>query len=77
MGGGIHHIYATMVAKHVQQIMAEAPHYSPTGQLIRIRLEHAKLELWLQGRLVDHSFKELGHLLTACWIKNVWKETTE
>jgi hypothetical protein len=33
MGGGVHHIYATMVAKHAQEMMMEAPHDSPTGQL--------------------------------------------
>jgi hypothetical protein len=45
MGGDVHHIYATMVAKHVQEMMTEAPQDSPTGQLIRTSIEQAKLEL--------------------------------
>jgi hypothetical protein len=31
--------------------------------------------LGLAGRLFDHDFKTVGHLITECWIKNVWKET--
>jgi hypothetical protein len=77
MGGGVHHIYATMVAKHAQEMMTEAPHDSPTGQLIRTSIEQAKLELGLEGRLFDHDFKAVGNLITECWIKNVWKETSE
>jgi hypothetical protein len=77
MGGGVHHIYATMVAKHVQEMMTEAPHDSPTGQLLRTSIEEqAKLELGLEGRLFDQDFKTVGHLITECWIKNVWKETS-
>jgi hypothetical protein len=72
-----HHIYATMVAKHVQEMMTEAPHDSPTGQLIRTSIEQAKLELGLEGRLFDHNFKVVGHLLSECWNKNVWKQTSE
>jgi hypothetical protein len=45
MGGDVHHIYVTMVAKHVQEMMTEAPQDSPTGQLIRTSIEQAKLEL--------------------------------
>jgi hypothetical protein len=37
----------------------------------------AKLELGLEGRLFDHNFKMVGHLLTECWIKKVCKETCE
>jgi hypothetical protein len=77
MGGGAHHIYTTMVAKHAQEMMTEAPHNSPTCQLIRTSIEQAKLELGLEGRLFDHDFKAVGHLITECWIKNVWKETSE
>jgi hypothetical protein len=33
--------------------------------------------LGLAGRLFDHDFKAVGHLITECWIKNVWKETSE
>jgi hypothetical protein len=76
MGGDVHHIYATMVAKHVQEMMTEAPQDSPTGQLIRTSIEQAKLELGLAGRLFDHDFKTVGHLITECWIKNLWKETS-
>jgi hypothetical protein len=76
MGGDVHHIYATMIAKHVQEMMTEAPQDSPTGQLIRISIEQAKLEVGLAGRLFDHDFKTVGHLITECWIKNVWKETS-
>jgi hypothetical protein len=76
MGGDVHYIYATMVAKHVQEMMTEAPQDSPTGQLIRTSIEQAKLELGLAGRLFDHDFKTVGHLITECWIKNVWKETS-
>jgi hypothetical protein len=54
----------------------EAPHNSPAGQLIRTSIEQAKLELGLAGRLFDHDFKTVGHLITECWIKNVWKETS-
>jgi hypothetical protein len=42
MGGGVHHIYAPMIATHVQEIMTEAPHDSPTGQLICTSIEQAK-----------------------------------
>jgi hypothetical protein len=77
MGGGVHHLYATMVVQHVQEMMTEAPQDSPTGQLIRTSIEQAKLELGLNGRLFDHNFKMVGHLLTECWIKKVWKETSE
>jgi hypothetical protein len=85
MGGGLHHIHTIMVAKHVQEMMTEAPQDSPTGKLIRtsagklIRtsIEQAKLELGLEGRLVDHDFKMVGHSLTECWIKTVWKEMAE
>jgi hypothetical protein len=66
-----------MVAKHAQEIMTEASHDSPTGQLIRTSIEQAKLELGLAGRLFDHDFKAVGHLITECWIKQVWKETSE
>jgi hypothetical protein len=69
MGGGVHHIYATMIAKHAQEMMTEAPHDSPTGWLIRTSIEQAKLELGLAGRLFDHDFKAVGHLITDCWIK--------
>jgi hypothetical protein len=31
----------------------------------------------LEGRLFDHNFRAVGHLLADCWIKNVWKETSE
>jgi hypothetical protein len=44
--------------------------------LIRTSIEQAKLELGLAGRLFDQDFKTVGHLLTECWIKNVWKETS-
>jgi hypothetical protein len=70
MGGGVHHIYANMVAKHAHEIMTEA-HSSPVGHLIRISSEQARLEHGLRGRLFDHNFKEVGHLLTDCWIKRV------
>jgi hypothetical protein len=52
-----------MVAKHVHEMMTEAPHDSPTGQLIRTSIEQAKLELGLAGRLFDHDFKTVGHFL--------------
>jgi hypothetical protein len=77
MGRGVLHIYATTVAKHVQEMMIEAPHNSPSGQLIRTSIEQAKLELGLEGRLFDHDFKAVGHLIIECWIKSVWKESTE
>jgi hypothetical protein len=51
VGGGVHHLYATVVAKHVQDMMTEAPQDSPTGQLICTSIEQAKLELGLEGRL--------------------------
>jgi hypothetical protein len=38
MGGDMHHIYATMVAKHVQEMMTEGPQDARTGQLIRTAL---------------------------------------
>jgi hypothetical protein len=47
------------------------------GKLICTSIEQAKLELGLEGRLFDHNFKTVGHLLTECWIKTVWKETSE
>jgi hypothetical protein len=59
----------TMVAKHVQEMMTEAPHDSPMGQLIQTSIEQEKLELGREGRLFDHNFKTVGHLLTQCWIK--------
>jgi hypothetical protein len=31
----------------------------------------------MRGRLFDHNLKEVGHLLTDCWIKQVWTETSE
>jgi hypothetical protein len=38
----------------------------------------AKLELGLDGGLFDHNFKMVvGHPLTECWIKKVWKVTCE
>jgi hypothetical protein len=77
MGGGVHHLYATMVAKHVQEMMTEAPQVSQIGQLILTSIEQAKLELGLEGRLFDHNFKMVGHLLTECWIKKVWQESSE
>jgi hypothetical protein len=60
-----------MAAKHVQEMMKEAPHNSPTGQQICTSIEQAKLELGLEGRLFDHNFKTVGHLLTEGWIKKV------
>jgi hypothetical protein len=57
--------------------MTEAPHNSPTGQLICTSIEQAKLELGLAGRLFDHDFKIVEHLITECWSKHVWKETSE
>jgi hypothetical protein len=77
IGGGVHHIYATLVAKHAQDMMTEALHDSQTGQLIRTSIEQAKLELGLEGRLFNHDFKTVGYLITECWIKNVWKKTSE
>jgi hypothetical protein len=68
MGGGVHHLYATMVVKNVQEMMTEAAHDSPTGQLIHTSIEHAKLELGLEGRLFDHNFKMVSHLLTEYYI---------
>jgi hypothetical protein len=35
----VHHLHATMVAKHVQEMMTEAPQDSPTGQLIHTSVE--------------------------------------
>jgi hypothetical protein len=64
MGGDVHHL---------QEMMTEAPQDSPTGQLICTSIEQAKLELGLAGRLFDHEFITVGHLITECWIKNVWK----
>jgi hypothetical protein len=64
MGGDVHPIHATMVAKHVQKMMTEAPQDSPTGQLIRTSIEQAKLELGLAGRFFDQDFKTVGHLIT-------------
>jgi hypothetical protein len=57
--------------------MTEAPQDSPTGQLICTSIEQAKLELGLEGRLFDHNFKMARHLLTECWIKKIWKETSD
>jgi hypothetical protein len=62
MGGRLHHIHATMVAKHVQEMMTEAPQDSPTGKLIRTCIEQAKLEPGPEGRLFDNNFKKVGHL---------------
>jgi hypothetical protein len=65
LGGGVHHIYyTTLVAKHAQETMTDAPHNSPMGTSIK----KAKLELGMRGRLFDHNFKEVGYLLTDCWI---------
>jgi hypothetical protein len=74
MGGDVHHIYATMVAKHVQEIMTEAPQDSRNGQLICTSIEQAN---WNWAWQADHDFKAVGHLITESWIKNVWKETSE
>jgi hypothetical protein len=65
-----------MVAKQFQEMMTETPQDSPTGQLIRTSIEQAKLELGLARRLFDQYFKTVGHIITECWIKNVWKETS-
>jgi hypothetical protein len=53
MGEGVYHIYATMVAKHAQEMTTEAPHDSPTDQLIRTSIEQANLELaWRADSLI-------------------------
>jgi hypothetical protein len=58
MGGAVHHLYATMVAKDVQEMMTEAQQDSPTGQLIHTSIEQAKLELGLEGRLFDPKLQD-------------------
>jgi hypothetical protein len=44
-GGGFHHIYATMEAEHVQEIITEVLHEFPMGQLILISIKQDKFEL--------------------------------
>jgi hypothetical protein len=74
MGGELHNLYATMVGKHLYEILTEAPYDSPTGNLLRTSIEQCKVELGLGGDLFTHDYKKLHHLVTECWITKVWQE---
>ena len=44
------------------------------GQLLDRAIEKAKVEVGISGDLLTASFDDYGHLLTKCWIKDVWYE---
>jgi len=73
-GLGVPHLYTAQGISHIAQILQHA-HVSDclTGRLIRISVEHHKLELGLPGGLFSHSFRHFRCLATHSWIKSTWQ----
>ena len=67
-------LYTTQVIEHVDCLLRHGGTKTITGQLLDGNIEKAKVEVGISGDLLTASFDDYGHLLTKCWIKDVWYE---
>ena len=76
-GIGLHKLYTTMGINHIQALLDQTWSNSITGQLMQVSLENMKLELGLQGSVLNHAYSTYNHLVTKCWMEHLWEFTSK
>ena len=76
-GFGLHKLHTTMGINHIQALLDHTWSKSVTGQLMRVSLENMKLELGLQGSVLNHDYSMYNHLVTKCWTEHLWEFTSK
>ena len=66
-----------MGINYIQALLDHTWSKSVTGQLMRVSLENMKLELGLQGSVLNHDYSTYNHLVTKCWMEHLWEFTSK
>ena len=61
---------------HLEGLIRHGRRNSLSGELIRGSIEAVKLEAGMPGTFFELDYYTLHPLITDCWIKSVWRETT-
>jgi hypothetical protein len=72
-GLGFPLIYLEQAIGQLRQVLTHGAIDTTTGQLLRISLEQAQLEVGIGTPFLETSFDAYGFLLTDCWWKSVWE----
>ena len=72
-GLGLHHIYYTQGAMHLEKFQCLYGSSSMTHDLLQVLLETAQLEVGIGRSIFQLEFDKYGHLLTECWVKHLWE----
>ena len=76
-GLGVHSLYTTQGALHLERLQCYLGTDTITGDLLTISLESAQLEIGVGRSLFSLDYEKFSFLLTDCWIKGVWKFAAE
>ncbi len=72
-GVGILSLYLSQGIAHVEALLGTTPLEGITGSLLSCSAEDLKLEMGLQGYLLQQDFKCLGKAMTQCCLTNIWE----
>ena len=73
-GLGIQHLYTEQGIQKLGSLLRWTQVSTGlSGMLQRTTLQELKMELGLNGSVLNHSFKRLGHLATKSWVKVLWQ----
>ena len=77
LGLDIHHLYHTMIGKHIEIFMQHGHMDTLTGKLLRCSLELLKIEIGKCGELFAKDYAIYKDQITPCWVQGLWKEIQE
>ena len=72
-GLGLDYLYYTQGAMHLEKLQCYLGTNSITGDLLRVSIETAQLEIGIGRSLFQLDYNTYEFLLTDCWIKHIWK----
>ena len=72
-GLGLTNLYTFQGCSHLSTFYEHISNTTMTGDLLRVTLEHAKLEIGVGRNLFSLNFDLYKHIMTDSWIKQLWQ----
>jgi hypothetical protein len=76
-GLAVPNLYVETGIQHISLVLQETYRNSPTGKLLRMSIEAAKVEVGVGGPLFMQPFERFGTLATESWVKHTWQFLSE
>jgi hypothetical protein len=76
-GLAVPNLYVETGIQHISLVLQETYHNSPTGKLLCMSIEAAKVEVGVGGSLFMQPFERFGILATESWVKHTWRFLSE